>query len=148
MRWETLSFDALSPAVLYELLALRQLVFVVEQRCAYLDADGLDLDARHVLGRDEHGKLVACARLLSPGASYDEVSIGRIVTHPGVRGRGLGRALVRESLTRVKELFGDVPIRIGAQRYLERFYGELGFVVAGSPYDEDGIPHIPMLRAP
>jgi ElaA protein len=136
------AFDELSTSELYEVLALRQRVFVVEQKCAYLDCDGKDLRASHLLGRQ--GKdLVAYARLLPRGASYEESSIGRVASDPSVRGSGCGRELIREAIARTWETFGG-PIYIGAQRYLERFYAEVGFVVVGEPYDEDGIPHIHM----
>jgi ElaA protein len=144
MDWKLVAFEHLGVADLYELLALRQLVFVVEQTCPYLDADGKDARALHLLGRDEAGRLVAYARLFAPGASFVEAAIGRVVTHPSVRRTGAGRALMREAIRRTREAFGPGPIRIGAQRYLERFYGELGFVIASEPYDEDGIPHVEM----
>jgi ElaA protein len=145
MRWQAVPFTDLDVTELYELLALRQLVFVVEQKCAYLDCDGKDRLATHLLGRDESGQLVAYARLFPPGASFAEASIGRVITHPSVRRTGAGRALMREAIVRTRALFGEGPIRLGAQRYLERFYGELGFEIASEPYDEDGIPHVEML---
>jgi len=145
MRWQASPFTDLSTTELYELLALRQLVFVVEQTCAYLDCDGKDYRATHLLGRDESGQLVAYARLLPPGVSFAEASIGRVVTHPSVRRTGAGRALMHEAIARTRATFGAGPIRIGAQRYLERFYGELGFEIASAPYDDDGIPHVEMV---
>jgi ElaA protein len=145
MRWHAVPFAELSVAELYELLALRQLVFVVEQKCAYLDCDGKDQLATHLLGRDESGKLVAYARLFPPGVSFVEAAIGRVITHPSVRGTGAGRALMHEAIARTRATYGDGPIRVGAQRYLEKFYGELGFEIASAPYDEDGIPHVEML---
>ena len=147
MRWRSLPFAELTVDELYEILTLRQRVFVVEQTCPYLDCDGKDHQALHLLGRDDEGHLVAYARLLPPGASFDELSIGRVVTAPEVRRTGAGRELMREAIARTRAAFGPGPLRIGAQRYLERFYGELGFRVAGAPYDEDGIPHIEMLLA-
>ena len=122
-------------------------MFVVEQTCPYLDADGKDARALHLFGRDAAGVLVAYARLFPAGACYAEAVIGLVVTHPSVRRTGIGRVLMREAIAAVRARFGGGPIRIGAQRYLERFYGELGFVVASAPYDEDGIPHIEMLLA-
>jgi ElaA protein len=144
LAWTVGAFDALSPKELYEILALRQRVFVVEQRCFYLDCDGKDVAAAHLMGRDDTHDLVAYARLLPKGVSYPESSIGRVVTHPGARGAGLGKQLIHEAIQRTLESFGG-PIMIGAQRYLERFYAEVGFIPSGLPYDEDGIPHIHML---
>ena len=145
MRWQAVPFEELSVSELYELLALRQLVFVVEQTCAYLDCDGKDPLAIHLLGRNDDGRLVAYARLFPAGVSFAEASIGRVNTHPSVRRTGAGRELMREAVVRTRALFGEGPIRIGAQRYLEKFYGELGFEIASAPYDEDGIPHVEML---
>lgn len=145
IHWHATRFAELSVAELYELLTMRQRVFVVEQNCPYLDCDGKDRSAIHLLGREAGGRLVAYARLLPPGASFTEASIGRVVTHPDVRRTGAGRALMLEAIARTREAFGPGPIRIGAQRYLERFYEEFGFRIASAPYDEDGIPHIEML---
>lgn len=146
-RWHERTFEALGGAELYALLALRQRVFVVEQACAYLDADGLDPAARHLWAEDA-GAVVAYLRVLPPGASYAEASLGRILTAPEARGQGLGRELVRRGLAALRAAHGDVAVRIGAQAHLVRFYGELGFAVAGEPYVEDGIPHVEMLRPP
>ncbi len=145
--WETKRFDALTGSELYELLTLRAKVFVVEQSCVYLDCDGKDLAAVHLLGREDGGRLVAYARILPPKSSFEETSIGRVVTCPEVRRRGLGEPLVREAIACAIAMFGG-PIRIGAQRYLERFYARMGFTSEGDPYVEDGIPHVEMvLRA-
>jgi ElaA protein len=141
LAWHLRAFDELATAELYALVALRERVFVVEQRCAYLDADGLDPLARH-LWASRGEDLVAYLRILPAGAKFAEVSLGRVVTAPAVRGTGVGRELMRRGIAAA----GAVPIRIGAQAHLERFYGELGFVRASDVYDEDGIPHIEMLR--
>jgi ElaA protein len=141
LTWHQSEFDALTPAQLYAILALRQRVFVVEQACAYQDADGLDACSRH-LWAERDGAIVAYLRLVPAGAKFAELSIGRVITAPEVRGTGLGRELMRQGIA----ASGAVPIRIGAQAHLERFYGELGFRRASDEYDEDGIPHIEMLR--
>jgi len=96
-------------------------------------------------GRDE-GDLVAYCRLVPPGTKFAEPSIGRVVTLPAARGMGHGRALMREALAEAARLWPGRALRIGAQRYLERFYGEFGFVTVSEPYDEDGIAHVEMLR--
>lgn len=127
------------------MLRLRSLVFVVEQNCVFLDLDGNDAKALHLLSRVD-GRLVAYARLFAPGDSYAESAIGRVVSHPDARKTGAGRALMTRAIEECKARWPG-PIRIGAQRYLERFYGSLGFVPAGEPYLEDGIPHIEMLLA-
>jgi ElaA protein len=132
---------------LYAIMALRQEVFVVEQNCAYLDADGKDLKGYHLSGHDDDGNLVAYARLLPKGVSYDNfVSIGRIVTSPSVRGTGAGQALMKAALDNMDLLFPGESIKISAQSYLRNFYESFGFVVSGDEYMEDDIPHLPMVR--
>jgi len=140
-------FYELTAPQLYGIMALRQEVFVVEQNCAYLDADGKDLKGYHLTGHDDDGKLVAYARLLPKGVSYDNfVSIGRVVTSPAVRGSGAGQALMKEALNCMEALFPGESIKIGGQSYLRNFYESFGFVVSGDEYLEDDIPHLPMVR--
>ncbi len=141
-----LPFDSLTGRDVHDVLQLRSRVFVVEQTCAYLDADGADPKCWHGLMRDAEGLLVATARLVPPGLKYVEPAIGRVVSAPEVRRTGAGRALMVSAIAQVKRLWPGQPIRIGAQRYLEAFYGSLGFVPTGEPYGEDGIPHIEMIR--
>lgn len=147
LGWRYEAWPALTTAELYRLLALRQRVFVVEQTCPYLDADGWDDRAAHLWVDDAAGLVaLACLRVFAPGVKFTEACLGRIATAPEARGTGLGRALVAEGLARVEAAHGRVPVRIGAQRYLERFYGDFGFAVASDEYLEDGIPHIEMVR--
>lgn len=143
--WEWLPFDRLTGRQVHDVLALRQRVFVVEQRCAYQDADGADPRCWHGLGT-QRGVLVATARLVPPGLKFAEPAIGRVVTAPEVRSQGVGRALMLEAIAQARRLWPGQPIRLGAQRYLEKFYRSLGFVPEGEPYDEDGIPHVEMVR--
>jgi len=132
----------LDPATLYRILALRAAVFVVEQDCVYLDPDGRDLepDARQ-LWIEQDGTVLATLRLLVD--DVDVVRIGRVATDPGVRHGGLAAAL----MTRALELAGSRTVVLGAQSYLEGWYGRYGFVRDGAEYIEDGIPHLPMRRA-
>ncbi len=140
------NFHALTPEDVYAILRLRSEVFVVEQNCIFLDADDRDQHCDHVLIK-KGGKLVSCSRLVPPGLTYEEMSIGRVVTHPSVRGMGVGKLLMEKSLQLIFERYGHGPVKIGAQYYLKRFYESFGFVQCGPIYDEDGIDHIPMLRA-
>ncbi len=139
--WHLREFRELSAAELYAIVQLRERVFVVEQKCVYLDADGLDPVSRH-LWAERDGEVVAYLRLVPAGAKYDELAIGRVVTAPEARGSGLGRELMRRGIAAA----GVVAIRISAQAHLEAFYGELGFARASDVYDEDGIPHVEMIR--
>jgi ElaA protein len=148
IEWQWNSFADLTVAQLYEMLALRQQVFVLEQTCLYPDIDGLDPGAHHLLGwRTENGRreLAASLRCLAPGAKYAEMSLGRVVTSPAARGTGLGRELVAQGIVCARQLHPGHAIRIGAQAHLERFYAVFGFVTVSAPYDEDGIMHVDML---
>ena len=145
IKWVWKQFEELSTEELYECLVVRQRVFVVEQSCHYLDADGKDAKAFHLMGY-ENGNLVAYARILRPGVSYDEVSIGRVLTTAEVRGKGHGIELMNKSIKLIENEFGKVPIRLSAQTYLLKFYEDLGFSSTGKEYFEDEIPHTEMLR--
>jgi len=149
LRWHDRAFGELSVPELYAIIELRERVFVVEQACAYLDADGADPVSRHLWAEageagqaGQRGPIRAYLRIVPAGVKYEEVSLGRIVTAPDARGTGLGRTLVARGLAAV----GEVPVRISAQAYLERFYGDFGFHRASELYLEDGIPHVEMLR--
>ena len=145
VRYDVIPFHDLGVDTRHDVLSLRQLVICIEQKCVYLDCDGKDRASLHLLGRDDDDRLLAYTRLLPPGLSYPEASIGRVVTHPTARRLGLGRSLTAEAIARAREAFGPGPIRIGAQLYLRRFYEDFGFEVAGSPYEEDGILHVEMI---
>jgi len=141
LTWHVRTFAELTTAQLYAILALRQRVFVVEQKCLYLDADGLDGASTH-LWAERAGAIVAYLRIVPAGAKFADVSIGRVLTAPDARGGGLGREL----MTRGMAAAGAVPIAVSAQAYLEKFYTELGFARTSDVYDDDGIPHIDMVR--
>lgn len=143
--WESKTFDALTNAELYAALQLRADVFVVEQACVFQDVDGSDDRALHLLGK-QGNRLVAYARCFEAGVKFAEASIGRVVSRPGVRGTGLGHVLMREAVVRLQQRWGIQPIRIGAQAHLKNFYVQHGFVDTGTPYIEDGIDHLEMLR--
>jgi ElaA protein len=145
--WIFKPFAELTLKELYDAIKLRQEVFVVEQHCLYLDADGKDFHSHHLSGYDETGLLACYARLVEPGISYDEVSIGRVVTSPAFRKKGAGKLLLKEALFYIEKIYGNVPVRIGAQGYLLKFYQSFGFEIAEpAGYFEDGILHYIMIR--
>jgi ElaA protein len=147
MIWTLKSFDELTAKELYNILQLRNEVFIVEQNCPYQDLDNKDLYAFHLMGMKEN-KLLAYSRLLAPGISYSESSIGRVVSSPAARKTGMGKKLMKESIVQIKNLFQTDIIRIGAQLYLKNFYESFGFLQEGDIYLEDNIPHLIMLRKP
>lgn len=144
LTWIFKKFDELSTAELYAVMQLRNEVFVVEQNCVYQDADNKDQSSMHLCGWDET-KLVAYTRIMPPGISYTEASIGRVVTSPAYRACGAGRQLMKESISYTFSQFNCTQIKIGAQVYLTKFYQSLGFVQSSIEYLEDGIPHIEMI---
>lgn len=154
LNWIAARFDELAPTRLYAMLRLRSEVFVVEQACAYLDPDGKDPhpQAWHLLGEAPDGSLAAYLRLLPAGLGHGvgpfaEASIGRVVTAPAWRGRGLGDPLMREGVALAARVWPGAPIRLGAQAHLQHYYTRHGFQVASAEYIEDGIPHVEMLRS-
>jgi ElaA protein len=168
IAWKCAPFGELSALEVHDILQARAAVFVVEQACAFQDVDGADPQCWHLLGRarspsplggeacpgellaggrgEGSGALLAYCRLVPPGVKFAEPSIGRVLTTEAARRTGAGRELMREAVARAHALWPGAALRIGAQMYLDRFYGEFGFVKCSEPYDEDGIMHIEMLR--
>lgn len=141
--WICKKFDELTVIELYKIMKLRSEVFVVEQNCIYLDADDKDLHGYHLFTCIDK-VIVAYARLLPPKISYNEASIGRVLTSPSYRKNGFGILLMHEAIKQTLNIFNSTSIKIGAQLYLQNFYEGVGFVRTSSPYDEDGIMHIEM----
>lgn len=148
LTWTCAALPELPAARAYAVLRLRSEVFVVEQACAYLDLDGKDLlpGVWQLFASAPDGTLLACLRGLAPGLSFAEPSLGRVATARAARGSGLGRELMRRGIEVLQSRHPGQAIRIGAQAYLIPFYESLGFAVASPEYDEDGIPHVEMLR--
>lgn len=148
VHFECVPFEQLSLHQLYAIMAIRQQVFMIEQTCYYLDADGMDQEAWHLMGMGPEGHIVAYARLLPPGLPFPGyTSIGRVLTALSARRTGAGKALLEEAIERSAAIFGHHPIQISAQSYLLRFYQSFGFEEIGETYLEDGIPHIHMIRS-
>ena len=147
LTWKLKHFKELSGTELYAIMRVRQEVFVVEQNCPYLDADGKDIYCQHLVGYVD-GEIAAYARIVPPHVSYAEPSIGRVLTSSKYRTGGYGKLLMQKAISETINVYGAVDIRIGAQLYLKKFYESFGFVQQGDVYDEDGIDHIIMLRRP
>ncbi len=142
--WYIKSFNELTNIELYEILQLRTAVFVVEQNCIFQDMDDKDIPCKHLYARHDN-KIIACSRIVPPGISFTEPSIGRIATAVNQRGIGIGMELVSRSIEAAYLSYGKVPIKIGAQVYLKRFYEYFGFYQQSEIYIEDGIEHIHMI---
>lgn len=145
ITWICKPFNILTTIELYKILQLRSEVFVVEQKCPYLDCDEKDQASFH-FGAWENDKLLAYVRILPPDLVYTEPSIGRVCTSPSARSSGLGKELMKKSIEQTYNLFGQHPIRIGAQLYLLNFYQSFGFKQEGETYLEDFIEHIQMVK--
>jgi ElaA protein len=144
--WRCLRFEELKTEELYDALALRNEVFVGEQRIVFADTDYKDQEAWHVLGYDEEGKCVAYCRFFAPGTVYEGAAIGRVCNSSKVRGKGVGKALMRKAQEEIYRLFGPtILIELSAQAYLRKFYSDLGYEHDGKPeYVDAGIMHIHM----
>jgi len=153
LEWRWKRFDDLSTTEVYDMLAARSAVFVVEQNCVYGDIDGLDVDAWHLLAYGEGEKRPALAgylRVLLPGHPDEgekDVRIGRVLTTAAFRGAGLGNGLLSRALEHIRAQWPDTPVSLHAQAHLQRFYGAFGFTPSSDVHDEDGIPHVWMSSA-
>jgi ElaA protein len=144
MTFEFKHFNNLSNAELYDMLRLRAEIFVVEQTCIYNDLDGLDKKAVHLIIK-KNDEIVGCSRLLQPGTRFPDFSIGRVVVKKNMRGAGLGIRMMEEAKKYMIEKWDAKNIKVSAQKYLQKFYEDLGFSVITEEYPEDGIPHVGML---
>jgi ElaA protein len=150
IEWQWKTFDELSADELYEIMKIRQEVFMIEQNCIYQDIDDLDKTAWHLTAWDTKQtntrKVQAYLRIVFPGYKFKQPSIGRIPTVKELRRNGLGKELLRNAVLKIEMEYPNQPIRISAQQHLYKFYAQFGFEQVSEPYDEDGIVHIEMLR--
>ena len=147
LEFEWSRMENMTALEFHEIARAREAVFVVEQECAYQEIDELDIEAWHLQVR-QNGQLAAYARVVAPGLKYELPSIGRVMTVFECRQLKLGRPLMEEAIRFTESLYPKLGIKIGGQVYLKAFYESLGFVAVSDPYDEDGILHIDMLKAP
>lgn len=143
LNWQISSFENLSNEDLYKILQLRINVFMLEQNCLYPDCDNKDYVSKHLFAKSEN-KMVAYARLIPPGVSYADASIGRVIVAEEFRQYKIGYELMNRAIQEAIHLFPDNNIRISAQAHLEKFYQNLGFQTESEEYLEDDIPHIEM----
>ena len=146
MTWHLKRFYELNNDELYDVLRLRNSVFIVDQQCVFAEIDGKDQSNCHHLFYSLQGQIIAYTRILAPGQIYQEPCLSRVCTNLDQRGKGIGKLLLKKALEETSRLFPGQSIRIGAQLYLKSFYESFGFEVAGDPYLEDGIEHIQMIK--
>lgn len=143
--WTVKTFQELTPDELYSYLQLRVNVFIVEQSCPYPELDGYDTESLH-LAYIENQELLAYARILPAGVKYNRTSIGRVIVHQKARGKGLAKQLMELSIKTIEEKWPGEEIQLQAQTYLRQFYRSFGFNEVSEEYDEDGIPHVDMVK--
>jgi ElaA protein len=143
IAWKCFAFQEISNTLLYNILAERAKVFVVEQNCPYNDIDGIDMKSHHLIGF-YNNEIAAYARLVTPEVVYKEMSIGRVMTPQHFRNKGFGKLLVEQAIDKSYDIFEEGDIKIDAQLYLKRFYEHFGFKQVDEPHEVDGIPHIYM----
>jgi ElaA protein len=128
------------------MLVLRESVFVVEQNCAYQEADKYDLRAHHLFAHDQQHRLIAYARVLPPDTKYPEPSIGRVIVKASARGDKLGKQTLKRCIDFCTGYYADCDIKLSAQTSAADFYLAEGFEYCGTPYDDAGIQHQNMVR--
>lgn len=144
MNFTLKTFEQLTNTELYNILKVRTEVFVVEQNCPYLEVDGKDVQSYHLF-KEENGKIIAYLRILPPGVSYEELSIGRVLVKKEYRGKKLAQQMMDQALQFIHYELKEKTIKIQAQAYLHNFYASFGFKVISETYLDDNIPHIDML---
>lgn len=146
--YQCVHFSKLSTNDFHDIIQLRINVFIIEQNCPYPELDNKDKEAHHVFYRNDKGEVIATARILAKGVSYDEISVGRVCTSLSVRKAGEGKILMKQTMDFIEKLFGKQPVRISAQQYLVKYYSDFGFKQVSEMYLEDDIPHVEMLFKP
>lgn len=144
MKITVFKYQDVGPDRLYEILKLRSEVFVVEQKCAYQDLDNKDEKALHLVG-EKNNKIIAYTRIFRKGDFFKNSSIGRVLVKKEYRNKDYGRIIMRRSIEKLKEDPKEEKIELSAQKYLLKFYSELGFEKKGEEYLEDNIPHVKMI---
>lgn len=144
LKWYMKKFNELNIEELYEILRIRNEVFILEQECPYQDCDYKDKHGYHLFSMDE-GKIVSYLRILEKGISYNEISIGRVLVNKNYRGKTFAKEGMLKAIDFIENTLEESSIRISAQKYLVNFYKSFGFVEVSDTYLEDNIPHIEML---
>ena len=142
IKWNCKLYCDLSLNELYSILKIRQEVFIIEQNCNYLDADGYDVNSTHLFAY-KNDKIIAYMRIIDSEEIPNHVIFGRILVKKEFRNIGLGKEIMKRGIA----LFDPKQtIFMSAQVYLKEFYQSFNFISIGDEYFEDDIPHIKMIR--
>ncbi len=144
--WKWKNFEEISKDELYEILSLRQKIFIVEQNSPFVDADFIDQKSLHLICKNSKNKICAYLRVIPPDIKFSEASFGRVFVIPEFRKNGLAKIAVQNCMNKIHELYGNVSIKIDAQIYLKKFYEDFGFVQIENPFDDAGVLHITMIK--
>jgi len=131
---------------LEQAFSIRKHVFVEEQGVALKDEfdhnDQLTPDVQHLLVLDK-GQAVGTARLREVDGKG---KFERICLLKAARGQGLGREILigLEALAITR---GLKKVTLHAQTHAEGFYQSLGYVTDSDVFDEDGLPHVRMVKS-
>jgi len=144
MQYIIKNFKELTNIELYNILKLRQEIFIIEQACIYPDIDNHDENAHHLMALDA-GEIIGCLRILGKGVTFKECSIGRLVVSKSHRGKGIAKEMMQKALDFIGNELQETHIKISAQVYATPFYEGVGFKIVSEKYLEDDIPHVDML---
>lgn len=137
-------FNELNISELYEIVKARYEVFACEQEITCEnDFDDKDKECIHLFVID-NDKVVGYCRLLPPGLSYDDASIGRVLVLKEYRGKGLAKEMMIKAINEIEKNYKVNKITLSAQCYIKELYKSVGFIEASEEYEEAGIPHVKM----
>lgn len=143
-KWQIKSFNELNTHELYEILKIRNEVFMTEQRIKYNDLDNIDFDCLHIYLCDDEGTVYAYARAIPRGRIGAHAAFGRVCVRQELRGNGIARELIKRVIGMINDRFDEKDIEISAQAYLEKLYASFGFKTVSDVFTVGGIEHIKM----
>jgi ElaA protein len=136
-------FEQLTNYEVYNMIRIREEIFILEQDCVYVDCDKNDTICDHLLVK-KNDEIIATLRIVPAGVKYEQISIGRVVVTEQVRKQGLGTKIMKEALAYIEKKYGQVPVVLSAQVSIKGLYEKSGFKVVSDIYLEDGIDHVKM----
>ncbi|MDJ0640508.1 MAG: GNAT family N-acetyltransferase [Paracoccaceae bacterium] len=126
-----------TPDDLDAILDIRRIVFIEGQNVPeHEERDGKDADALHLIAFHDDAPVGTARLLLQDGTG----KIGRVAVLDAARGLGLGKALMEEAATVLREE-GAAKAILAAQTHAIGFYEALGYVAYGDEFMDAGIPH-------
>lgn len=154
MNFYIKNFNELTNLELYNIIRIREEIFVLEQNCVYVDCDQLDpfCDFLYVIEEMEDcdnydsNFIIGTLRIMPPGVKFDRLTIGRVVVAQKARRQGLANKMMNKAIQYIEDKYGRVEIELSAQYFARSLYEKSGFQVVSDIYLEDGIDHVRMIR--